>query len=117
MSGSITGSAHEQIIDPLGDRGRLTLTRAISSSWSQASPSLAPRLRAYPNEVNSEPCPRQQKIHLGSIDCLCAHGERRGSDASWLKQVEIVSDGLLWPLSFFGFPWDSVVNFYGRAFG
>jgi hypothetical protein len=25
--------------------------------------------------------------------------------------------GLLWPLSFFGFIWDSVVNFYGRMFG
>jgi len=33
------------------------------------------------------------------------------------SQVEIVSDGLLWPLSFFGFLWDSVVNFYGRTFG
>ena len=25
--------------------------------------------------------------------------------------------GLLWPLSFFGLIWDSVVNFYGRMFG
>ncbi len=25
--------------------------------------------------------------------------------------------GLLWPLSFFGFIWDSVVNFYGGMFG
>jgi hypothetical protein len=29
----------------------------------------------------------------------------------------MVNFGLLWPLSFFGFIWDSVVNFYGRMFG
>jgi len=33
------------------------------------------------------------------------------------SQDEIVSDGLLWPLFFFGFIWDYVVNFYGGMFG
>ena len=28
----------------------------------------------------------------------------------------MVTFGLLWPLSVFGFIWDSVVNFYGRMF-
>ena len=33
------------------------------------------------------------------------------------NQNEIIFDGLLWPLSFFGFLWDYVVNFYGGMFG
>lgn len=33
------------------------------------------------------------------------------------SDIEIVTDGLLWPGSFLGFVWEYVVNMYGRMIG
>jgi hypothetical protein len=32
------------------------------------------------------------------------------------NEVEIVTDGLLWPLSIFGFVWKYLVSFFGPLF-
>lgn len=32
------------------------------------------------------------------------------------NDIEIITDSLLWPLSFIDFLWGSSVNFYGRMF-